>query len=98
MTKHVLLIATEVTEVAIGDIPGFIAGVIEPYSRIDFSETRQNAILKRHQDTIQRVIMDGELIGRNPLTKKKEPSVTGKQAAGLNSRALLSECRHLMPC
>ena len=38
MTKHVLPIAPEVTEVAIGDVPGFIAGVIEPYSRIDFSK------------------------------------------------------------
>jgi hypothetical protein len=83
MTKHKLLIPREITEIAIGEIPGLIAGVVEPYSRTDFSATRQAAIQNRHLDSIQKAIKAGELIGRNPLTKEKEPSATGKMVLGL---------------
>lgn len=72
MTKT-FFVSRDCKVMEISDIPGIIAGALEPYSKLDFSETRQAAIKMEHQDKIKKAILRGELVGRNPLTRKKEP-------------------------
>lgn len=66
-------------EIIIGLLPGYIAGIIEPFNKIDFSKTRQEVIMLEHNEAIQKASLNGELVGRNPTTKIKQPFVAGDQ-------------------
>ena len=72
MTESIY-ISREQDVIDISDIPGFIAGALEPYSKIGFSTTKQAAIEKEHQTEIEKASLNGELIGLNRLTKTPEP-------------------------
>jgi hypothetical protein len=83
MSKSILLIPKELTEIYIRDIPGFVAGVLEPCSAINFSESTQVANVARHEKGIEKASLHNDLIGRDPVSKEKRPAAQGNQLRNL---------------
>jgi len=77
MMMKTLIISREQDVICIGEIPDFIAAVLEHYSKLGFSQTSEFTIQIEHQVEVERASLNGELIGRNPLTRIKEPFAIG---------------------
>lgn len=65
--------------VFVRDVPINIPIELEPRSSLEFSETKQAAIIMEHREAIKNASLNGDLIVRNYLSKIQQPFAIGDQ-------------------